>query len=61
MLPNAGSYCKVACFWQNTFGQRLDSDVGITDDVLAQKDRVNVAAEALSRRSTLFRSLTSDA
>jgi hypothetical protein len=70
MLPNAGSYCRIACLLQNLFGKRLNSDVGMAEDVLARmlerKNQANklaerVTAETLSRRTAPFRPLTSDA
>ena len=54
---NAASYCKIACFLINTFGKRLNSDVGIYEKVMEQillKRNVNnsLAIEAEIKRSS---------
>ena len=68
LLHNAASYCKIACFLINTFGKRLNSDVGIYEEVMEQmllKRNVNnsLAIEAetkrWSRRKLPFQKLSS--
>ncbi|XP_025994034.2 uncharacterized protein LOC113004570 [Solenopsis invicta] len=43
LLPKAGSYCRIACFLNNTFGKRFNSDVDLSDEIVAQiKSRASV-------------------
>jgi len=69
MLPSAATYCRIACFLNNQFGKRLNSDVELIDDIvdriLLQKGKPNlveerVKMEKLSRRKIPFRQLTSE-
>lgn len=68
LLPNVRSLFRIACYLNNTFGKRLNSDVGIRDDIIEQmKSKRNtensLAEEAESghwnRRKTQFQQLTS--
>ena len=68
MLRDAGTYCKIACFLNNCFGKRLNSDLDMADDIIARmqsmKNKDNVLAarietENLSRRKVPFCQLTS--
>lgn len=40
LLPNAGLFCRIACFLQNTFGKRLNSDKGNVDQII---ERINLS------------------
>jgi len=68
LFYNAASYCKITCFLINTFSKRLNSDVGIYEEVMEQillKRNVNnsLAIEAetkrWSRRKLPFQKLSS--
>lgn len=34
MLPDTGAYCRIACFLNNLYGKRLDSDIDISDEIV---------------------------
>lgn len=55
LLPKVSSYCKIACFLNNTFGKRLNSDVGIAEEILdnmmkPQENINTLAAEVEEKR-----------
>lgn len=62
LLPNAATYCKVACWLNNTFGKRLSSDEQLTDEIISHmKTRPQentlakeVAEDRWARRKTMF-------
>lgn len=63
LLPDAGLYCRIACFLQNRFGKRLNSDKGLLDEIISQmnatKNDVNTLAvevenNNLNRKVTPF-------
>ncbi|XP_046142743.1 uncharacterized protein LOC123988053 [Osmia bicornis bicornis] len=67
ILPKVSLFCKIACFLHNTFGKRLNSDVGLCDDIVQrmsfQKNTENSLTQQAenhhwSRRKTLFKSIS---
>ena len=68
MLPNAQAYCKIACFLNNKFGKRLNSDAEMTDEIvnrMMQCEKENTLAQEVedgrwSRRKKDFKSITSE-
>lgn len=69
LLPDAGLYCRIACFLQNRFGKRLNSDKGLLDEIIsrmnATKNDVNTLAVEVennnwNRKVTPFQLLSSE-
>lgn len=72
LLPKAGAYCRIACFLNNRFGKRLNSDKnedGLQDIIIERMLKCNQAENTLasevatarwSRRSTTMTKLTSN-
>lgn len=70
LLPKAGLFCKIACFLNNEFGKRLNSDEELHEEIL-ERMLLNInttentlASEAesssWSRRKTLFSKFSSE-
>ncbi|XP_015125200.1 uncharacterized protein LOC107046987 [Diachasma alloeum] len=68
LLPKVQSLFRIACYLNNTYGKRLNSDVGISDEVLermkSRRTFENSLAEEAetqrwNRRKTQFQKLTS--
>lgn len=69
LLPKVGLLCRIACFLQNQFGQRLESDKGMTEEVVKfmqeRRLKTNSLSEEIlqnkwSRRKVPFAELTSE-
>ena len=48
LLPKVSLYCKIACFLNNTFGKRLNSDVDLCDEIVERMSSQNIAENSLS-------------
>lgn len=55
LLPNAATYCKIACFLVNKFGKRLNSDDGNLDEIInrieSQKSDLNTLADEVEKEN----------
>lgn len=68
MLPKTGTYCRIACFLNNEFGKRLDSDIQMSDEIVnamtARKTSENQLSKEVeenrwNRRKRHFKNMTS--
>lgn len=68
LLKNVSSYCRIACFLNNNFGKRLNSDIGMSDEIVDQIEKsrlqentlaAEVHSEKLSRRKLPFQNISS--
>lgn len=69
LLPKVRSYCRIACFLHNEFGKRLDSDDGMSDQVIAMMNLQHAKENTLAievdnnrwaRRKVPFSTITSN-
>ena len=69
LIPKTGSYLKIASFINNTFGERFESDVDISDEILDRMHRQKLVQNTLAieveengwlRRKLPFTQVTSD-
>lgn len=69
LLPKTGVFCRIACFLHNEFGKRLDSDLDLSEKIIAamnsKKYQDNTLASEVetnrwARRKIPFATITSD-
>ncbi|XP_044586031.1 uncharacterized protein LOC123266063 [Cotesia glomerata] len=69
LLPKTGVFCRIACFLHNEFGKRLDSDLDLSEKIIAamnsKKFQDNTLASEVetnrwARRKVPFATITSD-
>ncbi|XP_044578872.1 uncharacterized protein LOC123261347 [Cotesia glomerata] len=69
LLPKTGVFCRIACFLHNEFGKRLDSDLDLSEKIIAamnsKKYQDNTLASEVetnrwARRKVPFATITSD-
>lgn len=67
LLPKVRSLCRIACFLNNTFGKRLNSDVGLCEEIVDRMSSekstenslsVQVENQRWNRRKVLFKRLS---
>lgn len=55
LLPNVQSLFRIACYLNNIFGKRLNSDVGIRDDIIEQMKSRRNSEKSLAEEAELER------
>ena len=68
LLPEANSYCQIACLLVNLFGKRLNSDKGLLEEIInrmsSTNDNINSLAEEVesnnwNRKTVPFQTMSS--